>query len=51
MTSGYSVYMETKKHFKEATFQRREPQSSQCKEFKIDEVDVDAMIEAMKKER
>ena len=51
MTSGYSIYMETKKQFKEATFQRREPRANQCKVFKMDELNVDAMIEAVKKER
>ena len=51
MLNGYIVYMETKKQYPEATFQRRTPQSDQSKTFKLDELDVDAMISAIKQER
>ena len=51
MTNGYAVYMETKKRHKESTFQRRCPKSAKCKAFKMDEMDIDAMIEAIKEER
>ena len=43
--------METKKQLPQAIFQRRSPRSDQSKTFKMDELDVDAMINAIKQER
>ena len=51
MTSGYAVYRDTKKHYKEAIFQRRIPLSERCSQFIMDEQNIDAMIDAVNKER
>ena len=51
MLNGYIIFMETKKQFPQGIFQRRSPRSDQSKTFKMDELDVDAMVNAMKHER
>ena len=51
MLNGYIIFMETKKQFPQGIFQRRSPRSDQSKTFKMDELDVDAMINAIKHER
>ena len=51
MTSGYAVYRDTKKHYKEAIFQRRTPLSERCSQFIMDEQNINAIIDALNKER
>ena len=51
MTSGYGVYLDTKKHYNEAIFQRRMPLSERCSQFIMDEQNINAIIDALNKER
>ena len=50
MSDGYAVYMDTKKHYHEAIFQRLYPKSKQSEEFLMDELDINAMIECIENE-
>ena len=51
MSDGYAVFMDTKKHYTEATFQRLYPKSIESEAFLMDELDVDAMIDCVETEK
>ena len=51
MSDGYAVFMDTKKHYTEAIFQRLYPRSTESEAFLMDELDVDAMIDSVETEK
>ena len=50
MTDGASIFVENKAKYKEALFVRAKPNSEATTKFKMDETDVQAMIQAMQVE-
>ena len=51
LSDGFAVFMETKKHYPEAIFQRLYPRSLESEAFLMDELDVDAMIDSVETEK
>ena len=51
LTDGFKVYVESQKNYPKASFARAKPVSEKAQKFKMDETNVDAMIQAIDEER
>jgi hypothetical protein len=51
ISDGFAVFMDTKNHYEDAVFQRLCPNSEAAELFPMDELDIDAMLNAVKVER
>ena len=51
LTDGTSIYLEQKHSYSDATFMRAKPVSAEASQFKIDEPDTDAIMNAIENER